>query len=227
MHKIKDEILSRIDITEEENEELHLDRVDLIFNELEALENDLDKYNMDWVFNYAHDKITDVFRDEIKDKFLALRKESEAASIELEANSLIKKVACSIDKNARAFNGAQTVTIVGEIIGSFAIIMLSHELTSFFVTQYAGLISATIIVAFFAIFKIFIEKRFVSRMNKKRQKRIYKKSLKDTRKAFIQMFIFYIKVSRFNRKHRNDPHEDRHKLARLFIKENHPKLENI
>ncbi len=227
MHKIKEEILYRVDITEEEDKELHLDKVDQMFEELEEMEKDLDKYNMEWVFDYAHNRICDIFEHEIKDKFRALKRESETASIENEANSLLKKVALSIEKNTKAFNGAQTMTTVGEIVLSFVIIMASHELTSYFVSHYAALISATIIVAIFALFKIFVEKRYISKINKRRQKRIYKKSLLSTRKAFIQMFIFYIKVSRFDREHRGENSENRHKKALIFIKENHPKLEEI
>lgn len=227
MHKIKEEILYRIDITKEETILLELDKVDSMFDELESLEKDLEKYNMEWVFNYAHNRITYIFEHEIRDKFRALKRTSEASSIESETNSLLRKVNISIEKNTRAFNGAQTFTTVVEIILSFLIIMLSHVLTSYFVSHYAALINATIIVAIFAIFKIFIEKRYISKINRKRQKRIYKKSLQTTKKAFIQMFIFYIKVSRFDKEHKNDLNEDRHKLALLFIKENHPKLEEI
>lgn len=227
MHKIKEEILYRVNISEEDEQTLNLDKVDLMFERLESLEKDLDKYNMQWVYDYAHNEICTTLEHEIKDKFKKLLNQNEGNSIKSETTSLLKKVALSIEKNTKAFNGAQSFITIIEIIFSFIVIMLSHEITSYFVSHYASLVSATIIIAIFALFKIFIEKRYISKINKRRQKRIYKKSLLNTRKAFIQMFIFYIKVSQFEKEHKNDTKEDRHKLALLFIKENHPKLEEI
>lgn len=227
MKKIKDEILNRIDLTEEEEENLQLDIVDNLFEELVSIEADLDKYNMEWVFDYAHNRIQEVFESEIKSTFISLKDKKEGESIIKETNKMLHKIALSIEKTTKAFNGAQTLTTVWEIIGSFIIIMLSHEVTAYFVGHYSYLLSTTIIVAIFAFFKIFIEKRYISKFNRKRQKRIYKASLRKTRKSFIQMFLFYIRVKRFDKKHKGLSGDNRHKKAILFIKENHPRLEFI
>ncbi|MBK5200142.1 MAG: hypothetical protein JJE21_01260 [Spirochaetaceae bacterium] len=224
MNKIKEEILNRIDITEEEACLLDLDRVDLNFKELECLENNLDKYNMEWVFNYAHNIISDLFEHEIKDKFIALQNNTEAVSIESEANFLLKKVAFSVKKNKRDFYKGQFIIVLGEILLSFIVIMILNIMTTYFLDHYAELINATIIVAIFSLFKIFIEKNYVSRINKRKQKSFFKKSIHSARKSFIQMFIFYIKISRFDIEHRNDTKEVRRKQALLFIKKNHPKI---
>lgn len=227
MKKIRDEILDRIDLTEEEEERLQLNLVDDLFEELIGLEKDLDKYNMEWVFNYSHDRIQEVFESEIKSTFVCLRDKKEGKSIIQETNKMIHKIALSIEKSTKSFDGAQTVTTIGEIIGSFIIIMLSHEVTAYFVGHYSYLISTTIIISIFAFFKIFLEKRYVSKYNRKRQKRIYKTSLQKTRKSFIQMFLFYIRVKRFDTKYKGLSSNERHQKALLFIKENHPKLEFI
>jgi hypothetical protein len=227
MKKIRDEILNRIDLTEEEENELDLDLVDNLFDELIALEADLDKYNMEWIFNYSHERIEEVFESEIKSTFVCLRDKKEGESIIKETNKMLKKIALSIEKSTKSFNGAQTITTIGEIIGSFIIIMLSHEVTGYFVGHYSYLISTTIIVAIFAFFKIFLEKRYVSKFNRRRQKRIYKASLQKTRKSFIQMFLFYLRVKRFDKKCMGLSGDTRHQKALLFIKENHPKLEFI
>jgi len=228
MNKIRDEISYRVDLSEEEEKQLSLDPIDELFEELDDIGKKLDMYSIDWAFNYSHNKIEEVFEKEIKTKFVRLKDEkTEGKSIVNETNSMLHKIGASIAKTTKSFNGAQTATTVGEIIVSFVIIMLSHELTSYFVSHYAALISTTIIVAIFALFKIFIEKRYITKMNKKRQKRIYRNSLQKTRKAFIQMFIFYIKVNRFDEKHKDLNGENRHLKALEFIKENHPKLEDI
>jgi hypothetical protein len=227
MNKIKDEIINRIDLTEAEEKELQLELVDELFEELVALEDDLDKYNMEWVFDYAHGRIEEVFEEEVKSTFVCLRDKKEGETIVKETNSMIHKIAKSIEKSTKSFDGAQTITTVGEIIGSFIIIMLSHEVTAYFVGHYSYLISTTIIVAIFAFFKIFMEKRYVSKFNRRRQKRIYKASLQKTRKSFIQMFLFYLRVKRFDTKCKGLTSEARHQKAILFIKENHPKLEFI
>ncbi|MDC7237686.1 MAG: hypothetical protein PQJ49_07585 [Sphaerochaetaceae bacterium] len=225
MTKIRNEIKDRIDLTKKEEEDLKLNIVDQMFDELKAIENEISKYNMEWVFSYSHDRIEEVFEAEIKGAFCSLREDKEGETIVKETNNMIHKIAKTIEKNARAFNGAKTLSTVGEIVGSFIFIMTIHELTTFFVTQYSNLISASIIVTFFAFFKIFIEQRYVSKFNRKREERVYKLSLQKTRKAFIQMFMFYLKVRRFDETHKNISGKERHKKALIFIKENHPKLE--
>lgn len=227
MVKIRDEILNRIDLTEKEEQDLQLNLVDELFDELILLQKDLNKYNMDWVFNYSHNKIDKLFKSEIKNVFFCLQDKKEGKSIVDETNNMIKKIAKSLEKSTRAFNGAQTLTTLCEIVCSFAIIMLSHEITSYFVGHYSYLLSATIIISIFAFFKIFIEKRYISKFNRKRQMRIYRSSLKKTRKSFIQMFLFYLRVKRFDLKYQNLESASRQKKAILFIKENHPKLEFI
>lgn len=227
MNKIKDEIINRIDLTKAEEKELQLDLVDNLFEELDEIENDLNKYNMEWVFDYAHGRIEEVFESEIKNTFVCLRDKKEGQPIINETNNMLHKIALSIEKSTKSFNGAQTITTVGEIIGSFIIIMLSHEVTAFFVGHYSYLLSTTIIVAIFALFKIFIEKRYVSKFTKRREKKIYKASLQKTRKAFVQMFLFYLAVKRFDAKYQDLSGESRHKKAILFIKQNHPKLNFI
>lgn len=225
MNKIRDEITDRIDLTINEENQLHLSLVDELFEELTNIESNLDKYSMDWVFEYAHNRIESVFEEEIRTTFVCLRDNKEEESIVKETNEMIKRVALSIKKNTRSFGGAQTFTTISEIIGSFIIIMLSHELTAYFVGHYSYLISATIIVSFFAIFKIFIEKRYVSKYNKKKQRKRFKSSLTKTRKSFVQMFLFYLRVRRFDSDCGGLTSEERHQKALLFIKENHPKLE--
>jgi len=228
MDSIKKEISKHIDLTSEEERALQLDLVDDLFKELVGMERDLDKYNMEWVFNYAHERIVAVFDSEIKGALGCLKDEKkEEKSIVQETNKMIYKIASSIEKSTKSFNGAQTVTTISEIIGSFIIIMLSHEVTAYFVGHYSYLISTTVIVAIFAFFKIFIEKKYISKYNKKRQKRIYKSSLRKTRKAFIQMFLFYLGVKRFDKKYKDLNGELRHKKAVSFIKENHPRLDFI
>ncbi len=227
MKKIRNEILDRIDLTKQEEEDLKLNIVDKMFDELEDIESEIEKYNMQWVFNYSHDRIEEVFEEEIKGAFCRLREDKEGESIVNETNNMLQKIAQTIEKNAKAFNGAKTLSTIGEIVGSFILIMAIHELTNFFVTQYSTLISASIIVVFFALFKIFIEQRYISKFNRKREERVYKASLEKTRKAFIQMFLFYLRVRRFDEKHKNLNGKERHKKAIIFIKENHPKLEFI
>jgi hypothetical protein len=227
MNGIKDEILNRIDLTEEEEKGLQMDLVDNLFEELVAIEDNLDMYNMEWVFNYSHSRIEKVFKAEIKSTFVCLRDKKEGESIIKETNKMIHKIAVSIEKSTKSFNGAQTLTTIGEIIGSFIIIMLAHEVTAYFVGHYSYLISTTIIVAIFAFFKIFIEKRYISKFNRRRQKRIYKASLQKTRRSFIQMFLFYLRVKRFDTKCEGLSGDVRHQKVLLFIKENHPKLEFI
>lgn len=228
MESIKNEIIKHIDLTEEEEEVLQLDLVDELFDELVGFESDLDKYNMEWVFDYSHKRIVEVFESEIKGALGCLKDEKkEEKTIVQETNKMLYKIASAIEKSTKSFNGAQTITTVSEIIGSFIIIMLSHEVTAFFVGHYSYLLSTTLIVAIFAFFKIFIEKKYISKFNRKRQKRIFKSSLRKTRKAFIQMFLFYLGVKRFDNKYKNLNGELRHKKAILFIKENHPKLDFI
>jgi hypothetical protein len=76
MTKIRNEIIDRIDLTQKE-EDLKLNIVDQMFDELETIENDISKYNMEWVFSYSHDRIEEVFEAEIKGAFCSLREAKE------------------------------------------------------------------------------------------------------------------------------------------------------
>lgn len=226
MKKVSEEIKSKFNLTDTEESSLQLKQIDETYEELESIIENKERYSMDWAYNYAHDKIEQIYKDNLCSKFCKSYITGEPETIKKEIVDLMKSTERTINKSTKTFYHAQTIIDWGEIIVSFIVIMAIHEITAICVDNYSKIINASIIVIIFALFKIFIEKKFIHKFLIKREQNIYKRALRKTKQSFIHLFILKIQVDRFNKENASLPRENKLSNAVNFIKLNHHVIAN-
>jgi len=217
MKQIANDIQEFHDITPDKVEKLKLEQVDEVFNTLEKEYDEAYIYNMEWLYENAHHQIDRLYAENIQQhlKQYCQCTGEECINCELEQN--MEKTTEVMRGLVNNFKKVKRLTNVLEIAASFVVIMMIHILTDVFVENYSTIVSASLIVIFFALFKIFLEGAVVNKILYKREKILFKRNIEHTRDAFIRLYVFYLWVNDLAKE--KMPDEQRHQKALSLIQE--------
>ncbi|BBE31624.1 hypothetical protein OSSY52_17650 [Tepiditoga spiralis] len=179
------------------NKQIYIEKFDKVFEEIEIIYNEKDKYNLHWAYKNAQEKFNEAFFD-IMDEHIKPEISKYKDKIQDEQILRIKKISLKMKKKLKRrfeiFSIASSFVFFIDVLFSIILILIISKLTNQGKSIINSATLSSLFIAFMAFSKITINKFLISPKVKKFGWNMYKKSINKYKKILAVLISILISI---------------------------------